>query len=254
MATAAYGVFDPEAGVLKLASAGHPPPIVATGHSSRALDIAPAPPLGAFPYGSYTDMDVQLASGETIVLYTDGLVERPSVSVSDGIERLAEIVATADSVEDTCVLAVDRLVPPAGPRDDVAIIALRNTPLPAELDLRLPADPGVLSGMRHALRRWLGAQGATRADLAEITMAVSEACANAVEHAYSPGPNDFHLAASRGDGVVTLTVSDTGRWRAPRGHDRGRGLSIIRAAMDEVDIERTTTGTTITMRRRLGSG
>jgi anti-sigma regulatory factor (Ser/Thr protein kinase)/putative methionine-R-sulfoxide reductase with GAF domain len=253
MATAAYGVFDPQTGGLTLATAGHLPPIVASEAGARVLDIVPAPPLGAFPYGSYAETELSLESGSTIVLYTDGLVERPGVSVSDGIEKLADIVRRAGSVEDACVLAMDRLVPPGGARDDVAILALRNLPVPATLDLRLPADPGVLSSMRHTLRRWLVARGATRTDLTEITMAVSEACANAIEHAYSPGPNEFHLHGSGGDGSVTLIVRDTGRWREPRGYDRGRGLGIMDAAMDKVDIDRSAAGTVITMRRRLGS-
>ena len=84
-------------------------------------------------------------------------------------------------------------------------------------------------------------------------MAVSEACANAIEHAYSPGPSEFQLEGSGNDGVVTLIVRDTGRWRAPRGYDRGRGLGIIIAAMDDVDIDRSATGTVITMRRHLGA-
>ena len=254
MATVAYGVFDPESGGLRLASAGHLPPIIVSSDGgARVLDIAPAPPLGAFPFGAYGETELSLQSGETIVLYTDGLVERPGISVSDGIQKLADIVRSTTSVDDACVLAVDGLVPRAGARDDVAIVALRNTPIPAELDLRLPADPGVLSGMRRTLRRWLTGRGATGADLAEITMAVSEACANAIEHAYSPDPNEFQLHGSRDDGVVTLIVRDTGRWRAPRGDDRGRGLGIINAAMDQVDIDRSATGTVITMRRRLGS-
>ncbi len=253
MATVAYGVFDPESGGLRLASAGHLPPIVVSDAGARVLDIAPAPPLGAFPYGAMARPSYHCRAGETIVLYTDGLVERPGISVSDGIQKLADVVRSTTSVDDTCVLAVDRLVPRAGARDDVAIVALRNTPIPAELDLRLPADPGVLSGMRRTLRRWLTARGATGADLAEITMAVSEACANAIEHAYSPEPSEFQLHGSGDDGVVTLIVRDTGRWRAPRGDDRGRGLGIIIAAMDEVDIDRSATGTVITMRRHLGS-
>jgi anti-sigma regulatory factor (Ser/Thr protein kinase)/putative methionine-R-sulfoxide reductase with GAF domain len=253
MATAAYAVFDPESAAIQLAAAGHLPPIVVSAGAARVVDIPPAPPLGTFPYGSYSEIDLSLDSGETIVLYTDGLVERPGTSVSDGIEKLADVVAVANSVQDACVLAVDRLVPPAGPRDDVAIVALQNAPLPAELALRLAADPGMLSGMRHTLRRWLLARGATQGDLAEITMAASEACANAIEHAYSPGPNEFQLEAHASDGTVTLIVRDTGRWRAPRGHDRGRGLGIINAAMDDVDIDRSAAGTVITMRRRLGS-
>jgi anti-sigma regulatory factor (Ser/Thr protein kinase) len=215
------------------------------------LDIPPAPPLGAFPYGNYAIHDFALGAAETVVLYTDGLVERPGIPVSSGISELGSIIAEATSVEDACVLAVDRLVPPAGPRDDIAIVALQNTPVPAELTLRLPAEPSILSGARHTLRRWLREQGATGEDLSEITMAVSEACANAIEHAYPPGPQHFDLSARCEDGTISLTVTDRGHWRAARGRNRGRGLHIIEAAMDHVDIDRGSQGSVITMRRRL---
>ena len=85
-----------------------------------------------------------------------------------------------------------------------------------------------------------------------MTIAVSEACANAIEHAYAPVPG--HVRAPRGrrtDGEITMTVRDGGRWRAPRGQNRGRGLSIIVAAMDDVQIDRTAEGTEIVMRRRI---
>jgi anti-sigma regulatory factor (Ser/Thr protein kinase) len=109
----------------------------------------------------------------------------------------------------------------------------------------------VLANVRRLLRRWLHEQGATTDELLEITMAVSEACANAVEHAYSPAPAAFDVRASEADGEVTIVVRDAGHWRPPRGTDRGRGLNIIDAAMDSVAVTSTRTGTEITMRRRL---
>jgi anti-sigma regulatory factor (Ser/Thr protein kinase) len=50
-----------------------------------------------------------------------------------------------------------------------------------------------------------------------------------------------------------MTVRDKGHWRAPRGQNRGRGLSIIVAAMDDVQIDRTSEGTEVVMKRRLES-
>ena len=82
-------------------------------------------------------------------------------------------------------------------------------------------------------------------------MAVSEACSNAVEHAYSPAPATFMLHALRDNGGVTITVRDGGQWRAPRGRGRGRGLTIIKAAMDELEVNTTSDGTEIIMHRRL---
>jgi anti-sigma regulatory factor (Ser/Thr protein kinase)/GAF domain-containing protein len=253
MATAAYAVLDTATGKLRYASAGHLPPLIARRDSGRALEMTPAPPLGAFPYGSCPEYELSLDHGEMLVLYTDGLVERPRVPLNEGIERLLEVVQRARTVEEACVRAFDTMLPPEGPRDDIAIVAMRTEALPEELDLRLAARPAALSEVRHVLRRWLADRGASQEEIAEITIAASEACANAVEHAYPPSPQEFELAARADDMEITITVRDTGSWRAPRGESRGRGLGIIDAAMKDVDIRRTEAGTEIVMRRRLGT-
>jgi anti-sigma regulatory factor (Ser/Thr protein kinase) len=161
------------------------------------------------------------------------------------------LIADATDAEDACLRAVGGLVPAEGLLDDVAIVAIQKTPVPVELRLELPADPRVLAEVRRTLRRWLIERGATPADLTEVTIAVSEACANAIEHAYSPSPAAFELTARADAQTVTIAVRDTGRWRAPRGQDRGRGLRIIETAMDDVQINAAESGTEVVMRRRL---
>ena len=252
MATAAYAVLDTNTGVLSAASAGHLPPLVIGPHGVSAVDIVPAAPLGAVSYGSCPQVEVALRPGEMLLMYTDGLVERPGIRLSDSIEALRGVVAGAISPEELCRRAVDELIPAGGPRDDVALVALQNAEIPVELHLRLAADPGVLAETRRILRRWLRSKGADDQDTLEITLAVSEACTNAVEHAYSPAPAEFELHACCVDGDIRITVSDAGRWRSPRGSNRGRGLKIIETAMDEVSVDPGPLGTAIVMRRQLG--
>jgi anti-sigma regulatory factor (Ser/Thr protein kinase) len=117
----------------------------------------------------------------------------------------------------------------------------------------LPAEPKTLAQVRRILRRWLRDRGASERDVAEVTIAVGEACANAIEHAYSPAPASFELDATGKNGEVIVTVRDRGQWRASRGEHRGRGLSIISSAMDDLRVDRSERGTEIVMRRRLGS-
>jgi anti-sigma regulatory factor (Ser/Thr protein kinase) len=147
---------------------------------------------------------------------------------------------------------MDRLVPQRGPSDDVAVIAVQNDPVPAVLDLEMAAYPRTLARLRQALRRWLQAQDVEREVEIEITIAVSEACANAIEHAYGPSRGSFSVRAECRRGYVEVKVRDRGRWQLPRGEHRGRGLKIIEAAMDEVDIHADNAGTAVTMRRKLG--
>jgi anti-sigma regulatory factor (Ser/Thr protein kinase)/putative methionine-R-sulfoxide reductase with GAF domain len=251
MATAAYAVLDPESGSVQIASAGHLPPLVVGGSDPRVVELTPAAPLGAFPYTRCVTHELTLRPGEILVFYTDGLIERPGVPLSTSLDELLALIADSTSVEDLCQLAIEQLVPVSGLRDDVALVAIQSSSVPEELVLELPAEPRMLSGARYSLRRWLRHSGASRDETAEITLAVSEACANAVEHAYRPAPATFMLHAQQTDGVVTVSVRDAGQWRSPRGRDRGRGLTIIKAAMDELEVNTTSNGTEIIMHRRL---
>jgi anti-sigma regulatory factor (Ser/Thr protein kinase)/putative methionine-R-sulfoxide reductase with GAF domain len=251
MATAAYAVLDADTGALCMANAGHLPPIVVGGSNPRILQVPSAPPLGAFPYATWPEQEASIEPGEIILFYTDGLVERPGTPLLESIAWLLTVTAEASSAEEACQLAVEQLIPFGRLRDDVAIVALDFGAVPAELSLKLPAEPPVLSDMRRLLRRWLHSHSVQDHDSREIIMAVNEVCANAIEHAYSPAAAEFELRATRNDGELAFVVTDTGQWRAPRGEHRGRGLKLVRAAMDEVEIDSSDSGTAVIMRRRL---
>ena len=252
MATAAYVVVDPATGTLRYASAGHPPPVIVRGgRDAHLLGITAAPPLGSLTFSSFPEVEDKLASNDTILLYTDGLVERRSESLTAGLERLRGVAATSASAEQLCQRVIEQLMPPGGGDDDIAVVALRVEPVEGTLRVRFAADAQILSQMRRMLGRWLKAYGAQSDEVAAITLACGEACANAIEHAYGPGAAYFELEGRHADGLVTITVRDTGRWRAPRGTNRGRGLTIIAAAIDELDLRTTDAGTEVIMRRRL---
>jgi anti-sigma regulatory factor (Ser/Thr protein kinase)/putative methionine-R-sulfoxide reductase with GAF domain len=254
MATAAYAVIAPETGAVTLASAGHPPPVlISAAGEARLVEVTSAPPLGTMPYSTFREVQTTLEPGETLLMYTDGLVERRGEALTVGLERLRAAASMSVSAEALCQHVLHALVPALGAADDVALVALRNLPVEDDILMRVPADPQVLAPIRQALRRWLRAHGADPQDIAALTLASGEACANAIEHAYSPGRAVFELEALHSSGTVTLTVRDNGRWRRPRGVNRGRGLKMIEASVDEVDVRATTTGTEVMLRRRIGS-
>jgi anti-sigma regulatory factor (Ser/Thr protein kinase) len=254
MATAAYAVIDPGAGAVCVATAGHLPPVfISAGGEARTVELKPAPPLGAFGYRPCPEYELQIEPGETMLLYTDGLIERRGVPLRHSIGQLLATVAGATGPEEACLLAMDQLVPRRGPRDDVAVIAVRREPLADVLEIELPAEAGILARLRHQLGHWLRAAGLDREVTTEIMIAVSEAGANAVEHAYGPGRGSFEVRAARAGDTIEVTVRDRGRWREPRGENRGRGLKIMRAAMDSLDVRATEDGTEIVMRRKVGS-
>ncbi|MEA2473487.1 MAG: hypothetical protein QOE06_1402 [Thermoleophilaceae bacterium] len=254
MATVAYGVLDPADGTLEIAVAGHLPPLVVPpSGEGRLLECVSSRPVGVVAARRYESSTFQVERGETLVLYTDGLVERRGTAIEAGLRDLASSVASlaGRAPDELC----DGLLAAAGAgtvADDVAVLAVR---IPAEaakrLELHLAADPGSLAVMRRALGDWLRRIGMDEASAYDVMVAVGEAAANAIEHAYGPSEAHFRLEATVEDGSLVVSVMDEGRWRPARGSHRGRGLAMMEELMDDVQVDSTDRGTAITMRRRI---
>jgi phosphoserine phosphatase RsbU/P len=126
MATVLCGLLTPGTDVLRMSSAGHPPPILApTQGAAMTLPIPADLPLGVDPGRSRRCTDVQLPHGSVLCLYSDGLVERRNAVIDDNIEKLRETV-TAQAPESVCVDVMRRLVAFATPEDDVAVLVVRR--------------------------------------------------------------------------------------------------------------------------------
>jgi anti-anti-sigma factor len=258
--TAACVVLDWETGSVRWARAGHPPPVVVTPDGARLLDGAGAgagPVLGVPDRSPYDEGRAHLDVGTTLLLYTDGLVERRGEHLDAGLARLtaaAARFAAAGPERMTRELLAAVLADTAQP-DDVAVLAARL--LPAPLRGSLSADPTLLSGVRREVTAWARAAGVPDETVEDLELALGEALANAVEHAYPEGKTgECRWSVERElDGSLQVCVEDRGTWRPPpadRGH-RGRGLELIGALAADVDVRRTAaggarTGTTVTFR------
>jgi serine/threonine-protein kinase RsbW len=95
-------------------------------------------------------------------------------------------------------------------------------------ELRVPATAEHLPIVRQAIRGYLEADGVDEDRIEAVLLAVSEACANAVRHAYREmgDTGDVALTAALADGVVTVTVADGGLGFAPRVDSPGLGLGL----------------------------
>jgi phosphoserine phosphatase RsbU/P len=126
MATVLCGIVDPASEVLRMSSAGHPPPILALpGGETTTLEIDADLPLGVELGHTRRNVDVPLPPGSVLCLYSDGLVERRAVLIDDNIEKLRKTV-TRQSPESVCVEVMRRLVGVDTPRDDVAVLVVRR--------------------------------------------------------------------------------------------------------------------------------
>jgi anti-sigma regulatory factor (Ser/Thr protein kinase) len=139
-------------------------------------------------------------------------------------------------------------VPAGGAPDDVALLSLHTIPMTDSFSVELPTQPEALASMRALLRRWLRGVG-TEHEVAEVLTACGEAATNAIEHAGAAGP--FEMSGQLDGTTVDIEVRDFGAWRAPREGDRGRGVSLMEALMDTVEVTPTPEGTTVRLRRTL---
>lgn len=133
VATASIARLHPHADadggrLLRWSSAGHPPAIVVS--PDGAVSLLDAPPellLGIDPGVERVDHEVRLARRDTLLLYTDGLVERPDRTIHEGLDELAGVLSTLGDapLDDLCSGVLAASVD-ADARDDVALVAVRN--------------------------------------------------------------------------------------------------------------------------------
>jgi hypothetical protein len=125
--TCVYAVFSPATGDVAYASAGHPPPIVvgASGPCGRPVDMTAAAPLGVG--GTVFECHhVTLSPGDTLVLYTDGIVEKRTEDIDVSIERFARLAGeVVGPLEAMCDTLLRISAESTGGDDDAALLLVR---------------------------------------------------------------------------------------------------------------------------------
>jgi serine phosphatase RsbU (regulator of sigma subunit)/GAF domain-containing protein/anti-sigma regulatory factor (Ser/Thr protein kinase) len=253
--TAVCAVLNPDTGELVYSSAGHPPPIlVYADGTTRMLHDAHTIALGIRPGWARPQAHVIMPARATLVLYTDGLVERRRMPLEHGISQVAELVqdGLAATLDGLANQIMSRLAPSGGYQDDVALLLYRH---PAPLDLRFPADASHLAPTRTALRSWLTRAQLRPNETMSVLIAAGEAVANAIEHGHRDSPEGtISLGATMLADQVQLTITDTGSWEPPQPTTeppRGRGIALMRRLMHEVSIDSDGAGTTVHLSARI---
>ncbi|GAB3027752.1 SpoIIE family protein phosphatase [Mycobacterium bourgelatii] len=255
-ATVAYATIGD--GVISYSCAGHPYPLVVR-PDGEAVFLASGrrPPVGTRDYHDYDPAaEADLPPGSLVLLYTDGLVERPGETLADGFARLKTAAAHCANlpVEAVCAELLHRMSPPGGYGDDVVVLALRPSHAgPHSFATVLPAVPAEVPIARQQVSDWLNAIAVPPARADEILLATGEVVSNAIEHGSNGnGCNTVSLEGFLYRETVAVTVSDSGSWAGDssaslRSQRRGRGLTMISGFADRVDTNRTAAGTRVTM-------
>lgn len=265
--TIACVVIDTESDTLTWSRAGHPPPLLITSEGAELLEGRGLPPLGFRP-----DLDPpvhrrRIEPGDTIVLYTDGLVERRDEDLDDRLNLLVEVAGNLRGLDPDalCDALVDAMAPSELQTDDLAVlVACHGSPEACDtdaaptLDLEIPADLRDLPAARVAMRAWLDEHQVVADDASELEVVVSELISNAVEASAADGSIRISARLDDEDSIVLSVANDAGssvpiesRWDLDdplRGG--GRGLVIVRAFVDDINFDTTIPERTVVRCRR----
>jgi anti-sigma regulatory factor (Ser/Thr protein kinase) len=253
--TAFCGVLDTETGELVYSRAGHPPPIlVHADRTTQMLEDGGTLPLGVRPDWPRSEARITMPARATLLLYTDGLVERRRHPLDQGIARAADLVQHGRdaALDDLASQIMFGLAPTGGYQDDVALLLYRQ---PAPLEVDIPADAGHLADAREALRSWLTRAGVKPDQNLNVLIAAGEAVTNAIEHGHRDSAGGVvSLRATTLVDRLSLTVTDDGSWKTPEPSSRkfrGRGITLMRALMHDVTIDPADAGTTVHLQARI---
>ncbi|MCX5411181.1 SpoIIE family protein phosphatase [Streptomyces sp. NBC_00059] len=251
IATCVYAVHDPNEGHLVYASAGHLPILVCDedGTVHRAEDPT-GPPLGTGGW-VHTSGTIALPPGSTAVLYTDGLVERRSEDIDEGVASLERALSGAKgSPQVVCDRLIRSLGVTAEHDDDVAVLVVQHparTGTSAELFHNASLE--LLGGIEAAPRARAFATGVLASwrfpmELCDLgVLAASELVANSLQHGTPP----MRLGLRRTDRRLIIEVTDGDdhlprRRRAEPADEAGRGISIIASIASSWGSRRTPGG------------
>ncbi len=250
-ATVFVAILESESGTLQYSSAGHLPGVLAAPQSPPTLLTG----AGSVPLAVQRDHPRPqachvLPAGSTLMLFTDGLVERRDTPIDDGISCVADVLnntmySNVDAVADA---VISELAPTAGYEDDVAIVVYRAPHAPLRIEIDATVDR--LRAVRHLVAAWLREVAISDTLAYDIVLAVNEACTNSAEHAYRGARRGkMRVQADIDDSEIHVDVSDFGSWKIPAADpgSRGRGLALIRELSDRVELDRGPAGTTIRM-------
>jgi anti-sigma regulatory factor (Ser/Thr protein kinase) len=222
--------------------------------STEMLEDGQGLPLTIRPGQGRPEAHVTMPPRATLLLYTDGLVERRGTSIEDGMTRAADLVGDGRSQEldEVADHLMSSLEPAGGYPDDVAMLLYRQ---PAPLEMSFTADARHMAPSRAALRSWLTQAGVENDQIQDMLVAAGEAVANAIEHGHRDRPDG--LISLRANAVVDglqVSVIDRGVWKTPRhvpGEYRGRGISLMRCLVQDLSIQSNDAGTTVHMYARI---
>ncbi|MEV6349413.1 SpoIIE family protein phosphatase [Actinoplanes sp. NPDC051851] len=250
--TVVYGVLDPADGTITLASAGHPPPVLRRAglggeHATAELvKVPPGAPLGLG--GRWQTGALRLEPGDTILMFSDGVVERRGHPIGDGLDALVAAAAASASGDPRNMCSLATAAVAGTTDDDVAVLAVEHAlAMSRSATMEVAAEPTGPSRVRQWMTTRLREWSVPEPVIGAAILCTSELTTNALLHAGTPAQVHIDLNAER----LLVSVADTGtrgsviRARADALSSRGRGLGLIEELSDSWGTDPTVRGSTV---------
>ncbi|MBG0568254.1 SpoIIE family protein phosphatase [Actinoplanes aureus] len=250
--TVVYGVLDPTDGSITLASAGHPPPVLrragqgGEGATAELVKVPPGAPLGLG--GRWQTGSLVLEPGDTILMFSDGVVERRGRPLNDGMDALVAAAAASPSGDPRNMCALATAAVPGTTDDDVAVLVVEHAlAMSRSATMQVAAEPTGPSRVRQWMTTRLREWSVPEPVIGAAILCTSELTTNALLHAGTPAQVHIDLNAER----LLVSVADTGtrgsviRAQTDTLASRGRGLGLIEELSDSWGTDPTVRGSTV---------
>ena len=258
-ATMAVALISQGDGTAEVGTAGHCPPLVLTADGAvQDVDLPPSRPLGLDGQASVTHLRLEV--GDCLVMNTDGLLTARSGAVRDGCVRLRQVLEKLGRSEvtgpahgdDVAEQVLSTMQQPDGFVDDVALLVAQRCAPPPPFHFLAEAEQGQPARAVAFFSAWLDTLAVGLLDHVALRGALSEITDNVVHHAYRrQAQGTFEVEASLTvEGVVQVSVRDSGRWHPQDGG--GRGLVVAGGLVESLQLHRDDDGTEAVLRQTVG--
>ena len=258
-ASVAVVLVDLFAAKISASIAGHPIPLVVSSTGQVVeLQTGRGPAIGARTF-TRTQCETALEARSTIILYTDGLTERRDTHIDTRNRQLTRAAGVSFRPVDEMADHLLNSMLDEEQVDDVALLVARFDLMTASFDQSIPGRMTSLRSFRCDLRAWLRHVQVVPEEIDDLLLATGEVITNSIEHGHRNEEKPVHVHATHELGSCRIVVTDQGDWL--RTHDRtevpnssatrGRGMALVHALMDDVQVERRPEGTVVTLSKTM---
>ena len=269
------GVLDLPTGRFRYCNAGHNSPLI-VGDDIKMLPVDNNIPVAVMPGWKYTSKEIQINTGTTIFLYTDGLTEAERIDHEQfGIKRVTEVIRNSDKQQSSKQFikqmsdAVNRFVGEADPSDDLTLLAVKyiKEQRVSKLceSITLPNDVQEVPKLNEFVDSVCETVGLDMSTTMKMNLAIEEAVVNVMNYAYPSGTQGtVNIEAQANDVRLKFIISDSGSPFDPTtkkevdttlsAEERsigGLGIHLVRQIMDSINYERVDGMNVLTLRKKL---